>query len=70
MNKDEVLKKILEEEDYIKCPKCSNSLNKFMMKNSDGVKNSIIGRLLMMTEQEVEEIFQEAIKILRKDMKD
>jgi hypothetical protein len=62
-----MLKKIIENEDYIRCPKFDNSLNKFTnnQKNSEGVKNSTIARLLMMTEEEVEVKYQEAVTILR-----
>lgn len=70
MEKNEILKKILEEEDYIRCPKFSNSLNKFTEKNDGGVENSTIARLLMMTEEEVERVYQEAIQKLRDDMDD
>jgi len=70
MEKNEILKKILEEEDYIRCPKFSNSINKFTEKNSEGAENATIARLLMMTEEEVERIYQKAIAILRKEMSD
>ena len=70
MEKNEILKKILEEEDYIRCPKFSNSLNRFTEKNDGGVENSTIARLLMMTEEEVERVYQEAIEQLREDMED
>lgn len=63
-----MLKRILDDEDYIRCPKFSNSLNKFTQKNSEGVENSTIARLLMMSEEEVERVYQEAVKMLRKSM--
>lgn len=68
MDKLEIQRKILEEEDYIRCPKFSNSISKFVSKNSEGVENPTIARLLMMTEEEVERVFQEAIEILREGM--
>jgi hypothetical protein len=70
LEKSEMLKKILEDDDYVRCPKFSNSLNKFTQKNSEGVENSTIARLLMMTEEEVEKSYQEAVAILREAMKD
>lgn len=70
MDKSDMLKKILEDEDYIRCPKFSNSLNRFTAKNSEGTENSTIARLLMLSEEEVEQKFQEAIKMLREDMVD
>lgn len=70
IDKNEMLRKIAEEEDYIRCPKFSNSLNKFTQKNSEGTENSTIARLLMMDEEEVERIYQEAVQMLREDMLD
>jgi DNA-directed RNA polymerase specialized sigma24 family protein len=68
MDKSELIKRILQEEDYIRCRKFSNSLNEFLSRNFDGVKNSTIARLLMMSEDEVEKIYEEAIAKLRKSM--
>lgn len=70
MDKSELQQKVLTEEDYIRAPKFSNSLNKFVTKNSDGVENATIARLLMMTEEEVEKLHQEAIDMLREEMTD
>lgn len=70
MDKDELQKRVTNEEDYIRCPKFSNSLTKFIAKNSEGVEDSTIARLLMIPEEKVEEIYEEAIKKLREDMVD
>lgn len=70
MDKNELQKRVLEEEDYIRCPKCSNSLSKFLARTSDGVENATIARFLMIPEEEVEKLYQEAIEILRRDMVD
>jgi hypothetical protein len=70
IDKTEIQHRIATEEDYIRCPKCGNSLSKFTLKNSEGVENSIIARLLMVTEEEVEKIYQEAVQMLRDDMCD
>lgn len=70
MDKDEIQRKIKEEEDYIRSPKCSNSLTKFLAKNPDGVEDNVISRLLMMTEEKIKELYAEAVKMLRKDMED
>jgi hypothetical protein len=69
-DKSELQKRVLEEEDYVRAPKFSNSLSKFLARNSDGVENATIARLLMITEEEVEKIHQEAIDMLREDMVD
>lgn len=68
MDKDDILKRIREEEDYVRCPKCSNSLNKFLAKNSDGVEDNVIARVLMISEEEVQRIYAEAVDQLRKEM--
>lgn len=69
-NKADLQYKVLTEEDYVRAPKFSNSLAKFLARNSDGVENATIARLLMITEEEVEAIFEEAVQILREDMVD
>jgi hypothetical protein len=68
VDKDDILKRIEEDEDYIRCPKFGNSLAKFVSKNSEGVENAAIARLLMIPEEEVERIYEEAVKQLREEM--
>ena len=70
MDRSDIKRKIQEEEDYVRCPKFGNSLNKFLNKNSEGVDNKIIARLLLVSEEEVEQIYDEAVKLLREDMVD
>ena len=70
MEKNEIQQRIQEEEDYIRAPKFSNSLAKFCARNSEGVENSTIARLLMISEEEVERLYQEAVGFLREDMVD
>ena len=70
MEKNEIQKRIIEEEDYIRCPKCSNSISKFLMRNPEGAEDSLIARFLMVTEDKVREWYGEAVKMLRKDMED
>jgi hypothetical protein len=70
MDKDEIQKKIRGEEDYVRSPKCSNSLAKFLVKNPDGVEDNIIARLLMMPEEQVKEVYEEAVEMLREQMED
>lgn len=69
-DKQDIMKRIIEEEDYIRCPKFSNSLNKFVSKNDEGVEDSVISRLLMMPEEQVQEIYEEAVEKLREQMAD
>lgn len=70
MDKNEIQRKIAEEEDYIRCTKCGNSITKFVAKNPDGADNSVISRVLMMPEEKIEKIYEESIKILQKEMTD
>lgn len=70
MDKKDILKRIREEEDYVRCPKCSNSLAKFLAKNSEGVEDSVVARLLMIPEEKVQEIYEQAVLELRKEMKE
>lgn len=67
MSKELTLRRILEEPDFVKCIKYNNSLNKYLAAN-EKIEDSTIARLLMLTEEEVEEIYQEAIDILRQGM--
>lgn len=68
MDKLEIIKKIQEEVDYVRCPKCQNSLTKFMSKNPDGVDDATIARLLLMPEEQVKELYEKSIKELRLKM--
>jgi len=70
MEKNEVQRRIVEDDDYIRCPKCSNSVNKFLLRNPDGAEDSVIARFLMTTEEKVRELYAEAVKMLRKDMEE
>lgn len=70
MEKNDLKKKIMEEEDWIRAPKYGNSLNKFVAKNDRLLDNSAIGRLLLLSEEEVEEIYEKSVVELRKEMID
>lgn len=70
IDKDDIQRKVREDEDYIRSPKFANSLKRFLKKNPDGAKDDAIARLLSMTEEEVEEIYQEAIQELREEMEE
>ena len=68
MDKDEMRKKAKEEEDYVRSPKFGNSLSKFLTKRPNGVDRATIARLLLLTESEVDAIYNESIEILRLKM--
>jgi hypothetical protein len=63
------IKQLIEtDEDFIYCPRLGNSLDKFIDNHPDGVDEDRIAKVLMMTEEEVREIFEQALKKLRKGM--
>ena len=70
MEKNDLKKKIVEEEDFIRAPKYGNSLNKFLAKNERKLDNGAIGRLLLISEEEVEDLYQKSVVELRKEMVD
>ena len=70
MDENNVKKKINEEVDYIYAPKFGNSISKFIAKTGNPLKNGAIAKLLLISEKEVEELYQESIVELRKEMVD
>lgn len=68
MSKEDISKRIQSEEDYIRAPKFQNSLTKFVSKNDEGVDNAAIARALMLTEEKVEELYEESVAMLREQM--
>jgi transcriptional regulator of nitric oxide reductase len=68
VEKIDMQKKILEEDDFIHAPKYQNSLNKLLAKTDKLLENGAIGRLLLLSEKEVEEIYQQSILELKKEM--
>jgi hypothetical protein len=63
--KEDIKKRIMEDPEFVKCAKYGNSLTKFLSNNKDNLENSVIARLLMLTEQEVEDIYKECVDKLR-----
>lgn len=68
-DKTEIKKRIQTDVDYVRCPKFNNSIVKFLQKNPDGVEDNTIARLLMIPEDQVETVYQEAVLKLRESMK-
>jgi hypothetical protein len=63
------MKKLVEsDDDFIYYPRLDNSLKKFIEKNPDGVDNNKISKVLLMSEEEIEEAFNSAIKKIRDAM--
>jgi hypothetical protein len=65
MTDEEIKKLIAEDPDFIRSPKNSNSLSKLMKKNPDGIEDRIIAKYLMIEEDEVAKIYEDAIKKIR-----
>lgn len=61
-------KKIKEDSDYIHAPKHQNSLQKFVVKMEKPLENGAIGRLLLISSEEVEKLYEESITELKKEM--
>ncbi len=69
INKNEIEEKINSEEDFIYCPRMNNSLKVFINSHPDGVDNTRIAKVLLIKEEEVEEIYQSAIKKFQENLK-
>jgi hypothetical protein len=63
---DDKKQKILNEEDYINCPKYRNSIKHTINKFPDGIDSHLIAKYLMISEEEVEENYKDAIEKLKK----
>lgn len=70
VSKEDVKKRILEEPDFVKAYKYGNSLSKFLARNTKELDDATIARLLMIEKYEVEEIYQEAVELIKKGMLD
>ncbi|HEY5234787.1 MAG TPA: hypothetical protein VIJ14_01305 [Rhabdochlamydiaceae bacterium] len=68
MEKSEIKEKVINQEDFIHAPKFGNSLNKFLAKTDKILENGAIGKLLQITAEEVESIYQESVDLLREGM--
>lgn len=69
LTKEDLKAKVLEEKDFIKCPKFNNSLNKYLAKAPEVVEDKAIARLLMIEPEEVEKIYLEAVEKIKEDIK-
>ena len=69
-DKKALRKKIMEDPDFIYCPRLGNSLSKLMDKHPDGIDEERIQKVLLMTAKEVEATYNSALEKLRKQMKE
>ena len=58
-------KRILEEEDFIYCPRLGNSLSKLVQKNPDGVEDERIEKVLLMSQKDIKKWYNSALEKLR-----
>ena len=70
VERDEMLKKVNEDPDFIHSPKHGNSLQKFLAKNDRMLEDTAVGKLLLISSEEVERIYRESVVELRKEMVD
>ena len=62
---DKIRLRIENEEDFIYYPRLNNSLKLLIQKNPDGLDNDKIAKALMISEEEVEKIFESAVNKIR-----
>ena len=62
---EEKKKRINTEEDFIDYPKFKNSVKKLIEKYPDGVDDETIAKVLLMTEEEVNEIYLDSIEKIK-----
>jgi hypothetical protein len=63
-----IKQKVDNDEDFINSPSHRNSLRAFVNKNPEGVDNARISKVLMITEEEVEEAYQIALAKIKEQM--
>jgi len=69
MSKNEQTKeKILKDEDFIYCPRLGNSLKNLLNKHPDGIDEERIAKVLLMSKDEVDKIFEKSLKKIRNHM--
>lgn len=70
MNKDKIRQRSFEEEDFINSAKHGFSLEKLLKVRDEELENKQIAKLLGLSEQEVSDIYESAIKKLREFMEE
>jgi hypothetical protein len=65
---NKIQNRINNEEDFVHCPKMNNSIIKIVDKYPDGVEDSYIAKVLLMTEQEVVKIYEAIILKIRQSL--
>ena len=65
-----IKKKIVEDGDFIYCPRLGNSLDKLIERHPEGIDDERIQKVLLLSEDELKEIYESALNKLRKALKD
>ena len=63
---EEIKKKILEDRDFINIKRFDYSLNKLLDRYEDGVPGRVIAQALLISEEEVESLYEQVLVKLRK----
>lgn len=69
-DKKSLKKKIMDDPDFIYCPRLGNSLVKLVNKHPDGIDDERIEKVLLMTNKEIDAIYQSALEKLRAFVKE
>lgn len=64
-DKKTLRKKIMEDPDFIYCPRLGNSLSKLLDKHPDGIEDDRIEKVLLMSKKEIEKTYESALEKLR-----
>lgn len=65
-NKKTIKKRIMEEEDFIYCPRLGNSLARLIDKNPNGISDERLEKVLLMSKKEINKWYNSALEKLRK----
>lgn len=65
---DEKKIKILQDEDFVDCPKFKNSIKKIKEKNPDGIDDKLIAEMLLLTPEELEILYLNSLQKIRKHL--
>jgi hypothetical protein len=67
-NKELIKQRILEEEDFIYCPRLGNSVKRLIETNSEGIDEQRMSRVLLVSVDEIGIIYASAIKKIKKSL--
>ena len=65
MEKNKIKEKIEQDPDFINYPKFGNSLKKALESNPNGIKDEIIQKMLLMTQEDIDNTYESAIMKLK-----